>query len=89
MTCEELLTYLSDYIDHNLDETLTTAAQEHLRTCPNCRVVLDSTQQTILLYREQNQRQHIPADRSAALYDQIARAFAKRASKSEPDSENL
>jgi predicted anti-sigma-YlaC factor YlaD len=89
MTCEELLTYLSDYIDHNLDEALTAAAQEHLRTCPNCRVVLDSTQQTILLYREQNQRQHIPADRSAALYDQIAKAFTNRTSTSDEDSENL
>lgn len=33
MTCEELLQYLSDYIDQNLDEELTAAAQAHLATC--------------------------------------------------------
>jgi len=45
MKCEDLLQYLSDYIDQELDEELTAEAQEHLATCHNCRVVLDTTQQ--------------------------------------------
>ena len=60
MKCEELLQYLSDYIDQELDEELTAEAQEHLATCHNCRVVLDTTQQTIFLFREQGKRT-IPA----------------------------
>ena len=74
MTCEELLQYLSDYIDQNLDEALTAAAQEHLATCPNCRVVLDTTQQTIFLFREQGQRT-IPAGRRQRLFERLQEAF--------------
>jgi predicted anti-sigma-YlaC factor YlaD len=74
MTCEELLRYLSDYIDQNLDEELTAAAQEHLATCHNCRVVLDTTQQTIFLFREQGKRT-IPAVRRQRLFDQLQDAF--------------
>lgn len=79
MTCDELLTYLSDYIDQHLDAELTAAAQEHLASCENCRVVLDTTQQTIFLYREQGRRQ-IPAARRQRLFDQLEAAFLKKES---------
>lgn len=81
MNCEELLQYLSDYIDQNLDIELTAAAQEHLATCQNCRVVLDTTQQTIFLFREQGQRT-IPAARRERLYDQLRDAFLGSEEKS-------
>jgi predicted anti-sigma-YlaC factor YlaD len=74
MKCEELVQYLSDYIDRNLDEELVAAAQDHLATCPNCRVVLDTTQQTIFLFREQGKRT-IPAQRRQRLFDQLQKAF--------------
>lgn len=77
MKCEELLQYLSDYIDQNLDEELTAEAQEHLATCHNCKVVLDTTQQTIFLFREQGQRT-IPAKRRQKLFDQLQQAFLER-----------
>ena len=82
MECEELLTYLSDYIDQNLDDDLTADAQAHLATCHNCRVVLDTTQQTIFLYRRQGQ-QSIPAARRQRLFNQLQQAFLK---KPAPDS---
>ncbi len=77
MDCETLLAYLSDYIDRQLDEELSEAAQEHLRTCSNCRVVLDSTEQMILLYRAQG-KETIPAERRHQLFSQIQTAFDKR-----------
>ena len=78
LNCDELLTYLSDYIDNNLDEELSEAAREHLSTCHNCRVVLDSTQQMIVLYREHGQARRIPTGRQQALFDRIAKAFEQR-----------
>lgn len=77
MKCEELVRYLSDYIDQNLDEALVTEAQEHLTTCQNCRIVLDTTQQTIFLFRKQGLRT-IPAQRRQRLYDQLQEAFLQR-----------
>lgn len=74
MECNDLVTYLSEYIDENLDEELTAEAQQHLATCHNCRVVLDSTQQMIFLYREQGKRA-IPAERRQRLFEQLQKAF--------------
>ncbi len=82
MECEELISYLSDYIDKNLDEELATEAQAHLATCHNCRVVLDTTQQTIFLYRQQGKRS-IPAARRQRLFTQLQEAFLKRPEESE------
>lgn len=78
MDCETLVKHLSAYIDGELDEQLSEEARQHLATCQNCRVVLDSTRRTILLYREQARVQTISADRSRTLFDQIAEAFKAR-----------
>jgi heterodisulfide reductase subunit B len=77
MNCEELVRYLSDYIDNDLDEDLSAEAQEHLSTCHNCHIVFDTTQKTIVLSRMQS-RHGIPAQRREQLYTLIASAFARR-----------
>lgn len=78
MDCQTLIRYLSDYLDNNLSAELTAEARDHLATCRNCHVVLDSTQQTILLYQQRGQQQGLPPRRHAALYDQLAQALTKR-----------
>jgi anti-sigma factor RsiW len=77
ISCEQLLHYLSDYIDDNLDEELTAVAQHHLATCANCHVVLDTTQLTITLFRQQGKR-IIPAQRRQHLFDRLQEAFLSR-----------
>lgn len=77
MNCDELVQYLSEYIDRDLNEDLRAEAQEHLATCPNCRVVLDTTQQMIFLYR-QTGRQAIPAKRRRELFRRLQAAFDRR-----------
>lgn len=75
ITCEDLVKYLSDYLEQELDEDLTRAAEEHLATCDNCRVVLDSTRKTIHLYKEHGAVVQIPSGRKSELFDRIAGAF--------------
>ena len=77
MKCEELVTYLSDYIDGDLREDLRADAQEHLATCPNCHVVLDTTQQMIVLLRNSGPRA-IPIERRKALFQKLQTAFDRR-----------
>jgi anti-sigma factor RsiW len=77
MNCEELIRYLSDYIDNGLSESLRADAEEHLATCHNCHVVLDTTRLTIVLYKEAN-REGIPVDRRSALFGQLQKALAAR-----------
>jgi anti-sigma factor (TIGR02949 family) len=80
MTCEELITYLSEYIDGDLSEDLRADAQEHLATCNNCHVVLDTTQQMIVLLR-QSGPQSIPIDRRQALFQKLNGVFEQRRAK--------
>ena len=77
MTCAELIRYLSDYIDRDLDEALTAEAREHLATCRNCHVVLNTTRRTISLFKETG-RQTIPAERRAALFERLQMSLPKR-----------
>jgi predicted anti-sigma-YlaC factor YlaD len=76
MNCEELVLYLSDYIDRELDEDLLAEAQEHLATCHNCRILLDTTQQTILLSRQVT-RKTIPVSRRADLFRRLQDALPR------------
>ena len=77
MQCEELISYLSDYIDHNLDAELTKEAEEHLATCHNCRVVLNTTQKTLLLYRQHGQATMKPIRREK-MFQRLEQAFLNK-----------
>jgi len=55
LSCTQFIRYLSDYIDGELNEELTAAAEEHLTNCPSCRVVLDTTQKMLSLYHTHGQ----------------------------------
>lgn len=50
-TCRRYLGLLSDYLDEALEEQVCRELEEHLRRCPDCRVVVDTTRRTIYLYR--------------------------------------
>ncbi|HEX6541437.1 MAG TPA: zf-HC2 domain-containing protein [Ktedonobacterales bacterium] len=77
MTCQELIAYLSAYIDNELEEDLADEAQRHLATCQNCQVVLNTTRHTILLGHGQAMRS-IPADERSSLFARLQRAFLRQ-----------
>ncbi|MBI5928942.1 MAG: zf-HC2 domain-containing protein [Chloroflexi bacterium] len=77
MDCKTLITYLSDYIDRELDESLAAEARDHLATCPNCSIVLDSTQKMILMSKLTGQVA-IPKARRERLWSEIEAAFNER-----------
>ena len=45
--CSRVLAHLNDYIDHDLSPELCQELEEHLANCENCRVVLDTLNQTL------------------------------------------
>ena len=77
MTCEQLIPYLSDYIDNSIDEPLATAARQHIATCPHCHVLVDTTRQTITLMQAGKARV-IPAADKTRLVAEIQSAFDER-----------
>lgn len=41
---------LSNYLDGELDPTLLAELERHLEACDDCRIVVDTTRKTIVLY---------------------------------------
>lgn len=52
MTCTDFLSQLTDYFDGQIDPALLAEVQAHICECHHCEVVLDTTRQTIAIYRE-------------------------------------
>jgi heterodisulfide reductase subunit B len=42
---------LTDYLDESLDAQTRKELDQHVSECPNCWVVLDTTQKTIKVYK--------------------------------------
>lgn len=78
MTCDDLLKYLSDYIDNNLDEELSAAAEEHLGSCHNCHVVLDTTRRSILMARRVGEQPSLSIEKREALFARLQAAFEQK-----------
>ena len=51
MNCTDLLSHLSDYFDEQLSADLRAEIQSHTDSCQHCRVVLNTTRQTIEVYK--------------------------------------
>lgn len=53
--CQHLLGDLSDYLDREASAEICAEIEEHMDSCENCRVVIDTLRKTIVLYREMPQ----------------------------------
>ena len=51
MPCKKIILELSNYLDNDMDSVLRLEFEEHMGHCPDCRVVIDTTRQTIEIYR--------------------------------------
>jgi anti-sigma factor RsiW len=51
MNCTDLLSQLTDYFDDQLTAELREEVRNHTAECQHCRVVIDTTHQTIEVYR--------------------------------------
>jgi predicted anti-sigma-YlaC factor YlaD len=51
-----LLDQLGDYIDGDLEAKLCAQLEQHLTGCDICRIMVDTTRKTVLLYRREHLR---------------------------------
>lgn len=49
--CKKLLAELSDYLDGEMDFALRQELETHLKACPQCWVISDTTRKTIQIFR--------------------------------------
>ena len=52
MTCTDFLSQLTDYFDGQISPDLLAEVKVHIAECHHCHVVLDTTKQTIEVYRD-------------------------------------
>jgi predicted anti-sigma-YlaC factor YlaD len=52
VTCTEFLAKMTDYFDGTVDASLLAELRAHLCECSHCEVVVNTTQQTIQVYRD-------------------------------------
>ena len=51
MNCTEFLSNLTDYFDAKTAATLRVELEQHMAGCSHCHVTVDTTRQTIEIYR--------------------------------------
>jgi predicted anti-sigma-YlaC factor YlaD len=69
--CRQLLFYLSDYIDGDLDQSLCGEIEQHLQGCRNCRIVVDTMKKTIELYQDTQEDAQMPDDVRRRLFARL------------------
>jgi predicted anti-sigma-YlaC factor YlaD len=56
-----MLTFLSDFVDGELNQELCLQIETHLSQCPDCSIVVDTLKKTIYLYQKSSKdSEHVP-----------------------------
>lgn len=53
--CQRKLEQLCEYMDGELEEAICVELERHLNQCHDCRILLDTLEKTLILYRCFNQ----------------------------------
>ena len=77
LTCKDFLNELCEFMDGTLDQELREKLQKHVSECPNCWVVLDTSQRTITIYKGL-EAQTIPPDIHSRLMAAVAKKIEAR-----------
>jgi anti-sigma factor (TIGR02949 family) len=75
LTCKDFLNELGEYLDESVDPDIRARLHEHVTECPNCWVILDTTQKTIKVYKGL-EPQTIPQDIHSRLMSALNRKIA-------------
>ena len=69
--CKDSLAQFSAYIDGELSQELCAQLEEHLSSCENCRVVLNTMQKTIELYHVHSGDESLPQQVRSRLFARL------------------
>lgn len=78
MNCTDLLSHLGDYLDDQLSEELRAEVRTHTSGCEHCRVVLNTTQQTVEVYKGKELYEVSPELRERLHNAIMAKCFKKK-----------
>ena len=72
LVCKDLLANISEYVDGTLSEDLCVMLEEHIHSCQNCEIVVNTLRKTIELYHEAGEaKDAIPDDVRSRLFARL------------------
>ncbi len=77
ISCRRLLSELSNFLDGSVDPQLRSELEAHLRECPDCWCLYDTTRQTLLIFRG-NEPYPMPEDVKNHLAEALRDKMAQR-----------
>jgi anti-sigma factor (TIGR02949 family) len=77
LTCKQFLQELNDYLDPSIDLETKRHLESHVSQCPNCFVVVDTTQKTLQVFKGVDAQQ-VPEDLKNRLWAALERKMAAR-----------
>ncbi len=80
LTCKDLLAELNTYLDDTTDPNLRQELQRHVNECPNCWVVVDTTQKTLKVFKGM-EPQAIPPSIESRVMKVLERRIADQSRK--------
>ena len=75
--CREYASDLIDYLDGGLDPSLCREIEDHIGTCHNCRIMVDTMKQTVVLCRD-GQDERLPRNLESKLQDVMKARWVAR-----------
>jgi len=75
LTCKEFLAELSEYLDDAVGTEVRQKLELHVSACPNCWVLVNTTQKTLKVYKG-CEPQDVPADVRDRLMEALQRKMA-------------
>lgn len=76
MKCKDILKELADYLDEALDPALRASIEQHLGKCVDCRIVVDTTRQTIQIFCN-SEPAPLPPSARQRLHEALARKLGR------------
>jgi len=78
--CDQYIQGIADYIDGEADAALCAELEAHLKGCQNCRIMVDTLRQTVVLCRD-GKREKLPEKIQAKLKDKLKEKWQKKFNK--------
>lgn len=78
MKCEEILKALDLYLDGDEANATCVAFQKHLADCERCRIVVDTIQKTVKLFKDDEQQVEMPEHCQQKLHDMLRKKWDER-----------
>jgi len=77
MKCREIIKYISDYIDRELEKTIKEVFENHIKICRKCRMNLNSIEKTLFILKSVYKEEKIPGKVKKTLYYRIRMMYKK------------